>query len=513
MLLTAKPLQFEARKPIIVLNKEDADELGVKALERVVVSFDSKKTEAIVNVARRIIGRGEAGIYMDLFERLGLEKNQPVEVEAADAPRSIEFIKRKLLGNPLSRDEIRSIVQDVVHDRLSDVEMTAFVTSLHNRGLSMDEATALSVAMVESGKKLNLGKREIYDKHSLGGIPGDKTSMLVVPIVAAAGLTIPKTSSRAITAPAGTADRMECLAPVCHSMDEIAKIVRKTNGCLVWGGAVDMAPADDAFIRIEYPLGIDPLLLPSVMSKKKAAGAKYLAIDIPTGKGAKVKTMGEAQELAKNFITLGKNLGITVSCTSTYGEQPLGYGVGPALEAREAMETLSAGKGPADLVEKACHLAGVLFAFKGMKDGEAYARKLLANGKALAKMRQIIGEQGGDPKTRADDIPVGGRRVKVEADRAGHVWWINNNTITRIARAAGSPSDKGAGVLLRKKIGDKVAKGDVLLEIFSEKNHKLGLAEKIASSSDLMGVGEASNMVMLTMPEEKEHRRHFILER
>jgi AMP phosphorylase len=296
-------------------------------------------------------------------------------------------------------------------------------------------------------------------------------------------------------------------------MEEIAKIVKKTNGCLVWGGAVDMAPADDAFIRIEYPLSIDPLLLPSVMSKKKAAGAKYLAIDMPTGKGAKVKTMGEAQELAKNFITLGRNLGITVSCTSTYGEQPLGHGIGPALEAREVLETLHSGKGPADLVEKACHLAGVLFGFKGLKNGEALAKGLIANGRALAKMRQIIAEQGGDPDIRPSDVPVGGRRVMVESDRPGRVWWVNNNTITKIARAAGSPNDKGAGILLRKKIGDRVARGEVLFEIFADKTHKLNRALKIEENSDVMGVGDISNMVMLTMPEEPEHKRHFILER
>ncbi len=513
MLLTAKPLQFEANKPIIVLNKDDAEELGVKVLERVEVSFDSQKTEAIVNVARKMIGRGEAGIYMSLFGRLKLEKNQTIEVSPADPPKSIEFIKRKLADKQLAKDEMRAIVDDVVSERLSDVEITAFVAALQNHGLTMDEATALSIAMAETGEKLNVGKKEIYDKHSIGGIPGDKTSMILVPIVAAAGLTIPKTSSRAITAPAGTADRMECIAPVEHSMEEISRIVRKTNGCLVWGGAVGMAPADDVFIRVEYPLSIDPLLLPSVMSKKKAAGAKYLAIDIPTGKGAKIKTVGEAQELAKQFIELGRNLGIKVSGTSTYGEQPLGYAVGPALEAREALETLYTRRGPADLVEKTAHLAGVLFKFRGMKNGEAHARRLLSSGKALAKMKQIIDAQGGDPNIRPSDIPVGGRRVKVESDTSGHVWWISNSAITQIARAAGSPKDKGAGVLLHKKIGDKVANGEVLFEIYADKVHKLNRALKVAEDADAMGVGDISNMVMLTLPEEKEHRRHFIMER
>lgn len=513
MLLIATPLRIEASKPIVVLSREDADEIGVKALERVEVSSGRSRAQAIVNVGEGIVERGEAGIHASLFRQMGISKGQSVDVVPADAPKSLVFIRKKLQGCQLSREEMRAVVQDVVQNRLSDVEMTAFVTALHNRGLSMDEATALSMSMAETGKRLAIGRKPVFDKHSIGGIPGDKTSMLVVPIVAAAGLTIPKTSSRAITAPAGTADRMECLAPVCHSMEEIARIVRKTSGCLVWGGAIDMAPADDAFIKIEYPLSIDPLLLPSVMSKKKAAGASYLAIDIPTGRGAKTKTVGEAQALARQFITLGSNLGIKVSCSSTYGDQPLGHGIGPALEAREALETLIKGTGPPDLVEKACHLAGVLLRFSGVRDGEAYARRILKSGRALAKMRQIIDAQGGDPGIKPSDIPVGGRHVKIEADRPGRVWWVNNGIISSIARAAGSPRDKGAGILLHRKIGDGVSKGDVLFEIYAEKVHKLELALEVAKSSDAMGIGDSSNMVMLTMPEEKEHRRHFILER
>jgi len=202
-----------------------------------------------------------------------LKAGQAIDVAAAAPPRSIEFIKRKMAGRPLLKEEMRAIVEDVVGERLSDIEIAAFVMSLNDRGLSMGEATSLSAAMAETGERLRLGKKEIFDKHSVGGIPGDKTSMLLVPIVAAAGLTIPKTSSRAITAPAGTADKMECIAPVEHSMEEIARIVRKTNGCLVWGGAVNMAPADDAFIKVEYPLSIDPLLLPSVMTKQPACFA------------------------------------------------------------------------------------------------------------------------------------------------------------------------------------------------------------------------------------------------
>jgi AMP phosphorylase len=513
MLLRARPLQLEANRPVIVLNRDDAEDMGVKAQERVEACFEGRKTTAIVNIASRMAARGEVGVCDSLFEQMGLKPEQVIDVVPSDPPKSIDFIKGKISGKHLSPQDMLAIVEDVVAGRLSEVEIAGFVTALHYRGMSMDEVTALSSSMSSTGERLKLGTREIYDKHSIGGIPGDKTSLLVVPIVAAAGLTIPKTSSRAITAPAGTADRMECLAPVEHGIEEIKAIVEKTNGCLVWGGAVDLSPADDIFIKVEYPLSIDPLLLPSVMAKKKSVGAKYLAIDMPTGNGAKIKTIGEAQELAKRFIELGKNLGIRVCCTSTYGEQPLGHGIGPALEAREAMEILHSRKGPPDLIDKAAHLSGVLFNFKGARDGEAHARRMITSGKALAKMKQIIEAQGGDPDIMPDDIPVGGSHMKVESPTAGRVWWIDNNIITKIARAAGSPRDKGAGILLRKKIGDRVARGDVLFEVYADKMHKLKLALKLTEEEDVMGVGEHPNMVMLTLPPEKYHRRHFILER
>ena len=244
-------------------------------------------------------------------------------------------VRAKLHGERLREKDIVTIVKDVVERHLSTAEIAAFLTALSIHGLSTSENEALSRAMVATGKTLSFGEGPILDKHSVGGIPGDKTSMLVVPIVAAAGFTIPKTSSRAITSPAGTADRVETLCPVNLSINEIKEVVAKTNGCLVWGGSLELAPADDLFIQVEYPLGIDPMLLPSILSKKKAIGATHVAIDIPTGMGAKIKTRTEAYTLASDFVDLGKRLGLNIQCALTFGDQPLGCGIGPALEARK----------------------------------------------------------------------------------------------------------------------------------------------------------------------------------
>jgi AMP phosphorylase len=512
MELKARLLELEARKPVVVLNKEDADHLGVKPLERVEVRADGKTDFGIVNVAERIISEGCIGLSEGVQKTVKAVPGQVMQVFPAPRPDSVGYIRKKLAGNPLNRKELKCIVEDVVDDRLSDIEVTAFVIALYNHGMTMREIVSLSSSMASEGRSIKIKGRAVFDKHSIGGIPGDKTSMMLVPTIAAAGLTIPKTSSRAITAPAGTADRVECLCPVSLGIDEIMDVVRKTNGCLVWGGAVDLSPADDAFINIEYPLSIDPLLLPSVMSKKKSVNADYVVIDIPTGRGVKIKSMAEAQELAAKFITLGKSLGIKVNCISTFAEQPLGHGIGPGLEARELLETIDRGRGPPDLINKVVELSSVLFDFRGIKNSKAKALRLIRSGKSGKKLRQIIEAQGGDPKIKPRDIPVGDKSFKVRSRHSGELLWINNKSIAQLAREAGAPKDKGAGMLLHKKLGEKIRKGDVLFEIFAEKNFKLERAAKLTNSLDVAGVGKEYEMVLSEIPESDKEKNYFLID-
>ena len=513
MLLKAKPLYMEAKKPVVILNREDADELDVKALDRVELSHNSKKEIAIVNIAKKFVQQGEIGLYGCVEEGLCVKAGTPIKVEAAEPPESLAYIKSRLAGRIIKPQEMKQIVRDVVDNKLSEIEITSFVISLYHRPMSMEETAALSMAMVETGKHIKITSKKIYDKHSIGGIPGDKTSMLLVPTVAAAGLTIPKSSSRAITAPAGTADKMECICPVSLTLEEIRKVVKKTNGCLVWGGALDLAPADDIFIEIEHPLSIDPLLLPSVMSKKKAMGSKYLVIDIPTGKGVKIRTITEAKELGNQFIDLGKKLGIKVDCISTFGEQPVGYGIGPSLEAREALEILSGHRIPKDQLDKVCDLAAVLFKFAGMRNCYEKAKYIITSGKADRKFRQIIEAQGGDPKIKPSDIPVGDKVVQIKSKVSGNALWVNNTAVTQVAREAGAPKDKGAGILLHKKMGDHVKKGETLFEIFAEKEHKMERALNKMKELQVMGVGKTSEMMLAEIPEVEKNRKYFILER
>ena len=511
--LRIKKMPIETGKIVAILHKNDAEKLGVRALERIRIFCKEAEIVAIIDVTDKFAKEGEILLSQDCFEKYRIKEGEIAEIKPEGRPESVKYIRKKLEGMYLSYHEIEKIIKDVVEKKLSEIEITAFLTALHIRGISMEEAENLTRAMVKTGKTIKFKNKPIVDKHSIGGVPGDKTSLVLVPIVASANLTIPKTSSRAITSPAGTADRMECIAPVEFEIDEIVRIVNKTNACLVWGGALELAPADDIFIQIEFPLGIDPMLFPSIMSKKKSVGSEYVVIDIPTGQGAKIKTVEEAEDLAEDFIELGKRLGMHVECVSTFGEQPIGHAIGPALEAREALSTLY-GKGPKDLIDKACTLAGTIFRMVRKGDKNT-ALRILKSGKALKKFMEIVKEQGGNDKIKAKDIPVGDKKLDVRANKSGRILRIFNHKIVAIAKEAGAPKYKGAGIYLYKKMGDVVKKGEKLFTIFSEKSTKLNSAEKLLEEEFPIVIGKqyGEEMMLKSIPSKEIKEKEFILER
>lgn len=484
--LTAKIFEIDFARRVIVLNEADAEDLGVRTGSRVRLQSDSKVVTAIVNTTKKLVKRGVLGAFDDVTNKLKLKDGDKVDVEFIEKPHSIQFIKKKLSGEKLTPHEIEDIVRDMVEGRLSDVEIAAFVCSLYTRGMEMDEIEKLTLAMAESGDSLEL-EGMVFDKHSIGGVPGNKITPLIIPIVAAAGLMIPKTSSRAITSPSGTADMIEVFCPVDLSIEKVKEVVEKTGGCMVWGGAVDLAPADDITINVEYSLGIDPkpLLLASVLSKKKSVNANYVVIDIPVGKGTKVESLEEGEALARQFMDLGARIGIHIECAITYGSQPVGYAIGPGLEAIEALSTLQKGDGPTSLVEKSCGLAGILLELGGVAPrgmGADRAREILRSREAYKKFKEIIAAQGGDPDIKVSDIRVGKYRYVVKSEARGYVADIENHDINLVARASGAPRDKGAGVLLHEKVGKKVEKGQALFTIYAENKNKLDFAKRLSNS-------------------------------
>lgn len=467
----------------VILNQSDADEIGVLVGDRVRVTSGGKSCTADVQIGTGIIEKGEVGLYSSVMNELMVDEGDEVGVFPFPRPASVDYIRKKMDGHKLTKDEIYQIIEDIVSNSLTDVEIAAFVISNYVRTMDFDEIEWMTKAMIETGETITFEKGIIVDKHSIGGVPGNKISLIIVPTIAASGLMIPKTASRAITSASGTADTMEVLANVNLSVEEIKEITERVGGVIAWGGATYIAPADDKIIQVEYPLSIDPKpqLLASVMAKKGAIGAKYAVIDIPAGEGAKVPTVEIARELSNDFVELGRRLGMNITCAITYGGQPVGRAIGPALEAWEALKALEERKGSTSLLEKSLGLAGILLEMTGKAtNGYEAAKKLFESGESLEKFREIIEAQGGDPNVKSDDIPIGDKIYHVESAYEGAVVGVDNKKLVRIARAAGAPKDKGAGIYIHKKKGEVVRTGDKLFTIYAEKEWKLTQAIELA---------------------------------
>lgn len=473
--------------PVVILSEVDAALLDVHYGDRVLVQKGRKYVAAVVNigVSSRVVSKGRIGLFEEVLEGLSASGGDVVHVSVKARPASINFIRKKMDGEELSSGELLEITKDIVEKRLTDIELASFVAANYTRGMSMKEVVALTHAMKDTGSVLNVRSSVVADIHSIGGVPGNRTTLIAVPILMAAGLLVPKTSSRAITSPSGTADTMEVLCDVSLSMQKLKKVLNSVGGFIVWGGAVNLAPADDRIIRVEHPLRIDAegQMLASIMAKKASVGSTHVLMDIPYGRGAKVESLGEAHHLEHLFLELGKKLKMNVSCMLTDGSQPVGNGVGPALEARDCLWVLgNDSRGSVELRRKSVEMAGAMLEFTcKCKPGKGLglAESLLESGEALKKMRLMIRAQG----LRVDDpdkIKLGRFVQVVRAQKSGKVQGVDNVSIAKIARLAGAPRDIGAGVELHKHCRDVVQKGESLLTIFSDHRQSLTVAVEFA---------------------------------
>ncbi|MFN3523348.1 MAG: thymidine phosphorylase family protein [Phenylobacterium sp.] len=440
-----------------------------------------------------LVGPDEIGLPQPLFRRLGVAPGDPVQIAPARPPRSLSAIRDKVAGVALDEEAFAAVARDLAEHRWSDMEVAAFLIACASF-MSPEETLALTRGMVAAGSRLEWNGRLVVDKHCIGGIPGNRTSLIVAPIVAAHGMTMPKTSSRAITSPAGTADTMEVLARVDLSEHEMREVVERCGACVVWGGRVNLSPADDVLVSVERPLSIDTpeQMVASILSKKVAAGVGRLVLDLPVGPSAKLRDRRAALRLKKLFEYVAGHLGLEIEVLFTDGSQPIGRGVGPALEARDVLAVL-AGRpdAPADLRDKAIRLAGrVLEADPELPGGrgEARARDLLESGAARAKMAEIMAAQGASPLSSG----LGGLVHEVPATASGLVAQIDCLRIANVARLAGAPTDAGAGVDLLKRVGDPVRAGEPLYRIHGSDPSDFAFAVEAAEMNGGFTVAEAS---------------------
>lgn len=397
---------------------------------------------------------------------------------------AIKSIQKKLLGKRLNYKEIYTLMDEIGHEKLSDVLTTYFVASSFKEGFSPQELYFLTKAMVETGTKLEF-KGIVADKHSTGGVAGTRTTMIVVPIIAACGFKIPKLSSRAITSPAGTADVMEVLASVNFTVGKVKHIVDKVGGCIVWNGSMGIAPADDVIIRVEEPLSFESFdkIIVSIMAKKVAVGTTHLVLDIPVGTTMKIRHFSDGEKVAQKFKQLGVKFGIKIVTDVNETLEPSGCGVGPALEARDVLYVLEQKKDrPLALESKALRLAGRLLniCFKEKNiglNGEDEAKRILQSGQALIKFRQIITAQNGDGDISSSTLKLAPHLKVIVADRGGKIKDISNYNLNTIAKVLGAPADKLAGIYLLKKLDEEVDKNEPIMRFYSSDRYRLNEAE------------------------------------
>lgn len=475
----------------IVLLDSDAFAMGVNPGDRMIIHHVDEDGKiygegVIVSVdvatGKGIVKPGEVGLYDETVEKLKLKTTEKfVDITLSSKPKSFEYIKKKIKGQTLSNQEINAIIDDCTNGNLTPIEMTALIVALEIRGANDEEVVDFTNAMANSGEVLKF-EETVYDKHSTGGVPGNKVTLIIVPIVAAAGLFIPKTSTRAITSPSGTADSFEALAPVTFSREKMLEILKTERAGILWGGAIDSAPADNALINVEKPLNMDPfpLMIASIICKKKAMGVSKLVLDIPCGKGTKFPTTDDGRKFALRFKEIAKRVGIDAICMLTSAEQPIGHAVGPALEAREALALLYDVKnGPSSLINKSTELAGILLEMAGKVPegkGKDMALDILKSGKALQAMKRIIKAQGGNPDIKPEQVEVGPYIAEIKSTKDGFITNVDNSVINRIAKIAGCPAIKKAGIEIIKKIGAKVSEGDIIFKIYSDNEKRLAEA-------------------------------------
>ena len=481
--LKAKYLDIQTGRPwVVLIHEEDGKVYGVRAGDELSVKWNHKKTEVGVDITRDFVKPGEIGLFRDIVERYKIKEGDVLELTLAPAAPSLECIQKKLIGKRLSYPEVKSIIYDIVNYHLDDIQISFFVASAFMKnGFSNEEIYYLTRAMAETGEIMHWDGK-VADKHSIGGLPGNRTTPIIVSIVSSLGILMPKTSSRAITSEAGTADVMEVLTPVEFSSDKIREIVNKTKACIVWGGALRLAPADDRILKVSYELGIEPYskMIVSIMSKKVAIGATHLVIDMPIGEGAKIENYREAMKVKKIFEFLGKKFHIKVKVVIENVGKPIGRGIGPILEICDVLRVLQQKDNrPLDLEKRAIKLTGNLLEILGKArkgQGEKLAQQQLISGEAFKQFQKIINAQGGKEDIDSETMILGANTYKITSDKKGIIKKIDLKHLIRIVRLLGSPITKEAGVYLNKTVGEKVEVGETLITLYTDNDQRLHLA-------------------------------------
>ncbi|NBD96199.1 MAG: thymidine phosphorylase [Gammaproteobacteria bacterium] len=494
--LLARRLGLDTHDELVAITRRDSPVCrseGFSSHARVRLRNDHHSIIAtLYQMDSQLLGLNEVGLSESAWRRLGVKDGDAIHISHPQPVASLSHVRARIYGERLDRARMHAVIGDIAAGRYADVHLAMFLTSMAARDPDDDELVDMIAAMVGAGEHLHWAREVIVDKHCVGGLPGNRTTPLVVAIVAEHGLWMPKTSSRAITSPAGTADTVETLTRVDLDIATLRAVVEAEGGCMAWGGAMRLSPVDDTMIRVERLMDIDAegQMVASVLSKKVAAGATHLVLDVPVGETAKVRSPEDAERLAQRMETVGERFGLHTRVLITDGRQPVGRGIGPALEAFDVLAVLdNTDDQPRDLRDRATGLAGALLELAGVAEagtGEALAEETLASGRAREKFEAICLAQGGRRQP-----PVADHEHTMTAHQSGRIDRFDNRRLARVAKLAGAPGAPAAGVFVHARLDDPVEAGQPLYTIHAESRGELAYAREYAETNGIVRIRES----------------------
>ncbi len=472
---------------IAIINEVDAEEfgIGINSGDRVKIYSSSIQEPIIVtlDISSSLVKEGEIGLYKDIWQQFNIVGNEVITIELLHQSDGIKSIRKKLLGERLNYRDFYNIMEEIANGRLNDVLTAYFVSSGYSPGFNDDEIVLMTKALAMTGDILKF-EGIVADKHSIGGVGGKGITPLVVPIVAANDVVVPNTSTRAITSASATTDMLEVIMPMSFEKRELEMMIEEIGAFMVWGGSLDLAPADDEIIKVQKQISIESIdkFVSSIMAKKIAQGVKYVIFDIPVGPGAKIQE-GQFEKVSSLFTKLGKEFGIYPIIHKRNVNWIDGNAIGPSLECKEFLYVYERDdRRSRHLEDEALKMAGKLLEAVGkaeMGKGFDLAQKTLLEGKARDKFRQIVQIQGGNPDVTADSLEVGGKIYEYRAKRSGIITSLNNKHVFEVAKALGNPRIKEAGLYFHIKPDTEIKAGDLLITLYATTDLRLELGKKI----------------------------------
>jgi len=485
--LSSRKLDVRTENAMIALiNELDAGEYGIGIGDKVSLEIPGRKSPIYVNLdtTDSLVEEGEIGFYENVWEKYGIKFGEIVKIVLVPPSEAVKNIRKKLLGGKLNYEEIFSIIKDISNDKIGKVLTTYYAAAGYSPGFGEEEMFYMTKAMASTGDVLKF-EGIVADKHSIGGVGGKGVTPIVVPIIGCLdGLKIPNTSTRAITSASATTDMLEVIMPMSFSKEELESFMIDNSAFMVWGGGLDLAPADDKIIQVQKPIGIESIdkFVASIVAKKLAQGVNHVVFDVPIGKGAKIETEEEYRKVEATFKRVCKRVDINVSIFRRDVSGIDGFAVGPSLECREFIRIYERDeRRSTQLEEDALRITGSLIELCGKAEkGKGYqkAREILESGDAFDKLKQIIKLQGGNDDISSNTLEIGGITQEIKAEKEGVIKRIINKKVFEVCRSLGNPRIKEAGMYFHKKPGDSVKVGDRLVTLYAttDGRMKLGLS-------------------------------------